>query len=158
CADLVAEKTHFIRNLHPPDSIGYKAIAANVSDVAAMGGAATHFLISLAAPGDLEWSWFEGFFQGVESACRQFSVVLAGGDSAASELIFVDVSMIGRVRSGAAVRRAGAKIGDGIYVTGLLGSSALGLERLKADNSNDAAVRRHLFPEPRQQVGLAVAD
>jgi thiamine-monophosphate kinase len=157
CSDLVAENTHFIRDLHPPESVGYKAIAANVSDVAAMGGAATHFLISLAAPGDLNWQWFEGFFQGIENACGQFDVRLAGGDSASSEHIFVDVSMIGHVRSGQAVRRSGAKAGDGIFVTGTLGSSVLGLERLQAGKVDDAAVKRHLYPEARHKVGLAVA-
>src|SRR5215831_14129389 len=96
CSDLVAEKSHFLRNFHPPDSIAYKAIAANVSDVAAMGGVAMHFLISIAAP-DLEWSWFEAFFDGVASACRDFDISLVGGDSSSSDLIFIDVSMIGRV-------------------------------------------------------------
>jgi thiamine-monophosphate kinase len=158
CSDLVAENTHFIRDLHPPGSIGHKAVAANVSDIAAMGGIPMHFLISLAAPGDLDCSWLEAFLQGVESACEQFDIGLAGGDSSSSELIFVDVSMIGRVRSGEAVRRSGAKPGDGVYVTGSLGASVLGFERLKAGNSNDAAVKRHLFPEPRHKIGLAVAD
>ena len=158
CSDLVSENTHFVRDLHPPESIAYKAIAANVSDVAAMGGIATHFLISLAAPGDLDWSWFEGFFNGVAQACSQFEVVLAGGDSSSSESIFVDVSMIGRVQAGRAVRRSGAKAGDGIYVTGKLGSSVLGFERLKQGMRNDAAVQRHLFPEPRYKVGVFVAD
>lgn len=158
CADLVAENTHFLRNLHPPDSVAYKAIAANVSDVAAMGGVATHFLISLSAPGELEWSWFEEFFRGVENACGTFDIALAGGDSASSEQIFVDVSMIGRVRSGHAVRRAGAQTGDRIYVTGFLGSSALGLERLKAGQMNDPSVRRHLYPESRHRIGAAIAD
>ena len=54
CSDLVVENTHFIRNLHPPDSVGYKSVAANVSDVGAMGGIPMHFLISLAAPGELD--------------------------------------------------------------------------------------------------------
>jgi thiamine-monophosphate kinase len=157
CSDLVVENTHFIRDLHPPESIGYKAVASNVSDVAAMGGIATHFLISLAAPGDLDWRWFEEFFNGIENACSKFDVALAGGDSASSDRIFVDVSMIGRVRSGQAVRRSGAKVGDGVYVTGTLGSSALGLERIKAGNTNDPAVKRHLFPEARHKIGIAVA-
>jgi thiamine-monophosphate kinase len=158
CADLIAENTHFIRDLHPPDAIAYKAIASNVSDVAAMGGIATHFLISLAVPGDLDWSWCEAFFNGVEAACRTFEVALAGGDSASSESIFVDVSMIGHVPSGRAVRRAGAKVGDTIYVTGTLGSSALGLELLKAGKTNDASIKRHLYPDARYKVGASVAD
>jgi thiamine-monophosphate kinase len=156
CSDLAVEDTHFIRDLHPPASIAYKTIAANVSDVTAMGGTATHFLISLAAPGDLDWSWFEDFFAGIENACGQFGLALAGGDSSSSEKIFIDVSMIGRVPSGQAVRRSGAKIGDAIYVTGSLGSSTLGLERLKAGKMNDPAVKRHLYPEPRHTVGSAV--
>jgi thiamine-monophosphate kinase len=158
CSDLVAENTHFIRDLHPPDSIGYKAVAVNVSDVAAMGGTAMYFLISLAAPGDLDWSWIEEFFNGVQRACDHFGVALAGGDSASSEHIFVDVAMTGAVRSGQAVRRSGAKIGDGIFVTGTLGSSVLGFELLKAGNTEDRAVKRHLYPEARYKVGAEVAD
>jgi thiamine-monophosphate kinase len=157
CSDLVAENSHFIRDLHPSESVSYKAVAANVSDVAAMGGIATHFLISLATPPALDWTWIEGFFRGVEDACRQFEVMLAGGDSSASDRIFADVSMIGRVKAGQAVRRSGAKPGDTVYVTGKLGSSALGLERLKAGNSDDPAAKRHLYPEPRYKIGPAVA-
>jgi thiamine-monophosphate kinase len=157
CSDLVAENTHFIRDVHPADSVAYKAIAANVSDIAAMGGTASHFLISLAAPGDLDLSWFEQFFEGVENACTAFHVMLAGGDSSSAESIFVDVSMIGHVPRGQAAPRSGAKAGDSIYVTGLLGSSALGLERLKTGNMRDAAVKRHLYPEPRQKVGTVMS-
>jgi thiamine-monophosphate kinase len=65
--------------------------------------------------------------------------------------------MIGRVRSGQAVQRSGAKAGDGIYVTGALGSSALGLDLMKAGKTDDPAVRRHLFPEARHKIGPAVA-
>jgi thiamine-monophosphate kinase len=162
CSDLVAENTHFIRGLHPPDSIGYKSVAVNVSDVGAMGGIPMHFLISLAAPGDLDFSWIEGFLDGVERACDDFEVSLVGGDSSSSDRIFIDVSMIGRVRTGGAVLRSGAKVGDNIYVTGTLGGSMLGLEQLKAgktaDKTMDAAARRHLYPEPRHRIGAAIAD
>jgi thiamine-monophosphate kinase len=159
CSDLVAENTHFLRHLHPADSIAYKAIAANVSDVAAMGGVAMHFLISIAAPPDLEWSWFESFLDGVARACRDFGISLVGGDSSSSDRIFIDVSMIGRVPTGKAVRRAGAKPGDTVYVTGRLGSSALGLETLKVRTTiNDPAVQRHLYPEPRLKVGPALVN
>jgi thiamine-monophosphate kinase len=158
CSDLVVENTHFLRDLHPPASVAYKAIAANVSDVAAMGGIATHFLISFAAPGDLEGAWIEGFFEGVDRACKQLDVVLAGGDSASSDRIFVDVSMVGQVRAGSAVRRSGAKAGDGVFVTGMLGGSILGFGRLKSGVIDDRTVRRHLYPDPRRHVGPAVAE
>jgi thiamine-monophosphate kinase len=158
CSDLVAENTHFIRDLHPPDSIGYKAVAVNVSDIGAMGGVPMHFLISMAVPGDLDVSWLDGFLDGVERACADFEVSLIGGDSSSSDRIFVDVAMIGRVPTGRAVLRSGAKPADGIYVTGTLGGSMLGLERLKAGKDRDAAVERHLYPTPRHRVGAAVAD
>lgn len=158
CSDLLAENTHFIRTLHPPDSVGYKAVAVNVSDVGAMGGIPMHFLISLAVPGDLDWTWIDGFFNGIEKSCSRFGISLVGGDSSSADRIFVDVSMIGRVRTAGAILRSGARPGDGIYVTGSLGASALGLERLKAGEVHHPAATRHLYPEPRHRVGYAVAD
>jgi thiamine-monophosphate kinase len=157
CSDLLAEDTHFIRSLHPPDSVGYKAVAVNVSDVGAMGGVPMHFVISLAAPGDLELEWVDGFYSGVKQACRNFGVTLVGGDSSSAQHIFVDVAMTGRVRSGGAVRRSGARTGDGIYVTGVLGSSARGLALVRSGDRSSQAVQRHLYPLPRHTVGAAVA-
>ena len=158
CSDLLSENIHFRRNLHPADAVGYKSVAANVSDVGAMGGIPMYFLISFAAPDDLDFSWIAGFLDGVERACRDFEISLLGGDCSSAARIFVDVSMVGRVRSGHAIRRSGAKPGNAVYVTGSLGSSALGLRLLRAGKLDDAAVRRHLYPEPRHHIGLAVAD
>jgi thiamine-monophosphate kinase len=158
CSDVLAENSHFLRGVHPPDSIGYKSIAANVSDVGAMGGAPLHFLISLAAPQDLDVAWIDGFLDGVSRACADFDISLLGGDSSSSDRIFVDVSMAGTVPSGKAVRRSGAKPGDFVYVSGQLGGSALGLERLRTGDRKDAAVKRHLYPTPRHKVGAALRD
>ena len=151
CSDLVVENAHFIRNLHPPDSIGYKAVAVNVSDVGAMGGVPMHFLISFALPGDLDVTWVDAFLDGVERACADFGVS-RWKDSSSSDLIFVDVSMIGRVggRGGA---RSGARAGDNIYVTGQLGGSLLGFELFEAGNKTDAAVKRHLYPQRASRRG-----
>jgi thiamine-monophosphate kinase len=157
CSDLLAEDTHFIRSLHPPDSVGYKAVAVNVSDVGAMGGVPMHLVISLAAPGDLELAWVDGFYNGVERACLDFGVTLVGGDSSSARSIFVDVAMIGQVRVGGAVRRSGARAGDGIYLTGVLGSSARGLALLRSGDRLSPAVQRHLYPQPRHTVGSNVA-
>jgi thiamine-monophosphate kinase len=158
CSDLLAENSHFLRELHPPDSVGYKSVAANVSDVGAMGGTPLYFLISLAAPGDLDVAWIDAFLDGVSRACKDFNISLLGGDSSSSDRIFVDVSMIGIVPSGRAIRRSGAKRGDSVYVTGQLGGSALGFERLKSGDRDDPAVTRHLYPTPRHRVGAAVRD
>src|SRR5262249_12198810 len=147
----------FIRNLHPPDSVGYKAVAVNVSDVGAMGGVPMHFVISLAVPANLELEWVDRFYDGVERACHDFSVSLVGGDSSSANLIFVDVALIGRFGSGAAVKRSGARPGDAIYVTGTLGTSVRGLELLRTGDRLSPAVTRHLYPQPRHQVGAVVA-
>jgi thiamine-monophosphate kinase len=160
CSDLVVENTHFIRGLHPADSIGYKAVAVNVSDVGAMGGEPLRFVISLAAPGDIEVAWVDSFYDGVERACREFNVTLVGGDSSTAALVFADVAMIGRVRAGQAVLRSGARPGDGVFVTGALGGSAAGLEQLRrgaAQACGLSAVVRHLYPQPRHRVGSALA-
>ena len=158
CSDLLAENRHFIRNLHPPDAVGYKSVTANVSDVSAMGGTPLHFLISLAAPDDLDVSWIDGFLDGVSRACADFNISLLGGDSSSSDSIYVDVSMVGSVPSGKAVRRSGARTGDFIYVSGEIGGSMLGLERLKSGSRNDPAVTRHLYPTPRPKLGAAIRD
>ena len=156
CSDLVAENTHFIRGLHPPDSVGYKAVAVNVSDVGAMGGIPMYFVISLAATPDLELGWFDRFYDGVAKACSDFGVALVGGETSSGERIFVDVAMIGRVPSGCAVKRSGANDGDGIYVTGQLGAAMEGLEQLRKGNTGSAAAKRHLYPQPRHAIGAAV--
>ena len=106
CSDLLVEKRHFVRDLHPPDAVAYKSIAANVSDVGAMGGTPLHFLISLAAPGNLDVTWIDAFLDGVARACADFDISLLGGDSSSSDEIFVDVSMIGSIPPGKAIRRA----------------------------------------------------
>ena len=158
CSDLLVENRHFVRDIHPPDAIAYKSIAANVSDVGAMGGTPLHFLISLAAPGNLDMTWIDGFIDGVARACEDFDVSLLGGDSSSSDEIFVDVSMIGSVPVGKAIRRSGAQHGDFIYLSGTVGGSMLGLELLKAGDRRNPAVQRHLYPQPRHKVGAAVRD
>ena len=158
CSDLVVENTHFSRATHPADSVGYKAVAVNVSDVGAMGGIPMFFTISLAAPGDTELAWIDAFYSGIERACGDFDVILAGGDTSTAESLFVDVSMVGRIQAGRAALRSGARPGDRIYVTGTLGGSALGLELLRAGKTEGPAVRRHLYPEPRHRVGQAVSE
>ena len=156
CSDLLAENVHFIRDLHPPESIGYKSVAVNVSDVGAMGGVPTFFTLSAALPGDLEVSWIDRFLDGIARACDELHVNLAGGDSSSAERIFIDVSMIGWVETGREIRRSGANPGDSIYVTGCLGASALGLERLRAGDSKHPAVNAHLYPTPRARIGRSV--
>jgi thiamine-monophosphate kinase len=158
CSDLLVENVHFIRDLHPPDSIGYKAVAVNVSDVGAMAGVPKFLTLSVALPGDLDLSWTSGFLDGIARACQEFEVDLVGGDSSSAERIFIDVSMLGWVKTGSEILRSGAKPGDGIYVTGSLGASALGLENLRTGNAKHPSVAKHLYPTPRHRIGHRVGS
>ena len=158
CSDLLVENSHFQRESHPPDSIGYKAIAVNVSDIGAMGGIPTQCLLSLALPADIEDLWVDAFLDGISAACIQFDVELVGGDSSSADHIFVDVLMMGKVETGRAVGRNGARDGDLVYVTGDLGGSSLGLSLIDSKGVKHPAVHRHLSPEPRHRVGHRVAS
>ena len=158
CSDLLAENSHFQRETHPPDSIGYKAIAVNVSDIGAMGGIPTQCLLSLALPVDIEDGWVDEFLDGISAACLRFEVELVGGDSSSAEHVFVNVSMMGRVEPGKAVGRNRARTGDGIYVTGDLGGSSLGLSLIDSNPATHPSVHRHLYPEPRHRVGRRLAS
>jgi thiamine-monophosphate kinase len=165
CSDLLAEDVHF-RRAHPADAVGFKAVAVNVSDVGAMGAVASHFLVSLALPRDLDEAWVDAFFDGIAAAEQRYGVELVGGDVSSAASIVVDVAMHGTVPTGEAVGRSGARPGDRIYVTGFLGGAALGLARLEAATapndaslhtpSGDEAVRRFLYPRPPHRVGPAV--
>jgi len=156
CSDLLVENVHFRTDTHPPDSIGYRAVAVNVSDVGAMGGIPRYCVLSLAVPAETTREWADRFFDGVTRACDHFGAELVGGDTSASEQIFVDVAMLGHVESGQAVKRDGARPGDGVYVTGSLGGSARGLELLGTAGSDDPFVRQHLYPTPRHEIGRAL--
>jgi len=157
CSDLLVEGTHFRRDTHPAASLGYKSIAINVSDIGAMGGTPLHCLLSLAVPKALGERWIEDFLDGLQRACRQFDVELVGGDTSEAQLIFIDVSMTGELDTPRAVCRSGAQPGDGVYVTGTLGGSALGLGLLGKEPETHPAIQRHLFPTPRHQAGRALA-
>jgi thiamine-monophosphate kinase len=156
--DQVIENTHFVRARHPPGALGHKTLARGLSDIAAMGGEPLCFLLSLCVP---EWArdgWLKQYVQGLFQLSRRNSVPCAGGDVARGERFSADVTVLGSVARGRALTRDGARPGDLLYVSGSLGGSALGLLRLMAgSDGRGAAVRRHLFPEPRLAVGRLLA-
>jgi len=156
CSDLLTENTHFRIATHPPESIGFRAIAVNVSDIGAMGGVPAYCVLSLAVPPHTASEWADRFFDGVKTACQRFEIDLVGGDTSRSDQVFVDVAMLGHIEAGQAVRRDGAREGDGVYVTGALGGAAHGLELLDSVGPDDSRVRRHLYPTPRHEAGRAV--
>lgn len=160
--DWFLEGTHFLRNLHPADAIGWKCLARAVSDVVAMGGIPRCFLLSLALPSSRTGRWLDEFLRGLRRASRQFGCALAGGDTTRQELILINVSVVGEVRAGRAVLRSGASPGDPIYVSGRLGEAELGLRLLKNAKArakpSDRSLRKHLYPEPRLKLGQWLAE
>jgi thiamine-monophosphate kinase len=154
--DWFLEGTHFLRDKHPADSVGWKCLARAVSDIAAMGGEPRCFLLSLALPKTHTGGWLNEFLAGLRRAARKLKCPLAGGDTTRRDEILTNVTVVGEVRSGRALLRSGAQPGDIIYVSGRLGEAELGLRRLRSMRriaKGDARLRKHLYPEPRIALG-----
>jgi thiamine-monophosphate kinase len=160
--DWFLEGSHFLRDKHPPDSIGWKCLARAVSDVAAMGGEPKHFLLSLALPGTHTGKWLDRFLTGLARAAKRFGCRLAGGDTTRNDEILINLTVVGEVRGDRAVRRSGAKPGDLIFVSGRLGEAEFGLRWLRgsriAGHRHNLAVRKHLYPEPRLALARWLAQ
>lgn len=146
--DMLIEDTHFRRDTHSAEDVGWKALARGLSDIAAMGGKTRFCLVSLAVAAWCAPRWVNGFFRGLLRLAAQTKTVLAGGDLSHAAQVACDITVCGAVPQGAALRRSTARAGDAIYVSGVLGGSALGLS-----SGRGKARRRHLRPEPRLALG-----
>jgi thiamine-monophosphate kinase len=154
--DLLVEDVHFRRATHRPEDAGWKALARGLSDIAAMGAAPRFCLVSLALAPWTDSTWVDGFYRGLLRLARREKAVLAGGDLARADKVMCDIMVCGSVPRGRALRRGGAHAGDGIYVSGALGGSALGLSLLGEKGISkraDKARMRHSKPEPRIALG-----
>jgi thiamine-monophosphate kinase len=160
--DWFLEGTHFLRDRHPPDSVGWKCLARAVSDVAAMGGVPRYFLLSLALPDALTGRWLSLFLGGLRRASRKFHCALAGGDTTRRNKILINVTVLGEVKAGHAVLRSGARDGDVVCVSGRLGEAELGLQILKRSRNpsekRNPNTRKQLYPEPRLELGRWLAE
>ena len=159
--DWFLEGSHFLRDRHPPDSVGWKCLARAVSDVAAMGGEPRCFLLSLALPETHTGKWLDGFLRGLRRSARRFDCHLAGGDTTRNDKILINATVIGEVPTGRAVLRSGAKPGDLIFVSGRLGEAEFGLRALRSGGAKthrkSRCVKKHLYPEPRLDLGRWLA-
>lgn len=139
--DLLTEGVHFDLRTATMADIGFRAAAANLSDIAAMGATPQHLLVSLAIPRTGTNQHVHQLYRGMMAACRPHHVRLIGGDtSASSEEWFLSLTLIGIVPPHTALFRSGAKIGDSLYVTGTIGDALAGLKLL---NEPPTRVRRH---------------
>jgi thiamine-monophosphate kinase len=151
--DMLIEDVHFRRETHRPEDVGWKALARGLSDIAAMGAAPRFCLLSLAPASWVDAKWLDGFYRGLLRLAAREKTVLAGGDLGRASKVMCDIVVCGSVPRGRALRRDGAHAGDGIYVSGALGGSALGLSQLGVNKASGKARRRHLQPEPRIALG-----
>jgi len=160
--DWFLEGTHFLRDKHPADAVGWKCLARAVSDVAAMGGVPRCFLLSLALPSTHTGFWLDQFLRGLGRAARRFDCVLAGGDTTRKRDILINVMVVGEVRTGKPVLRSQARPGDILFVSGRLGEAELGLRLIRKNerrlSSRDPFLRKHLYPEPRLALGRWLSE
>jgi len=171
--DLFIEGVHYSRRLHPPRSVGHRALARSLSDIAAMGGTPRFALVSLAISKRTPRRWVEEFYAGLLGLAKRFGVTLIGGDTAViAGPTGVDVIVCGEAPARRALLRSGARPGDHIFVSGRLGLSALGLRLLKRHRQaarslaparvrsagvGDDALLAHLYPQPRCALGAFLA-
>ncbi len=152
--DAVAEGTDFFA-FDPADSVARKALRVNLSDLAAKGAAPHGYLLTIALPPSITPDWLAVFAQGLAQDQREFGVAVLGGDTARTEgPLSISITAFGFVPQGAMVRRAGARLGDDVYVTGVIGDSGGGLAIFRrerhalSEDMRDALIARYRVPQP----------
>jgi len=161
--DAQIEGVHFERRFSPARDIGYRALAVNLSDLAAMGARPRWALLSLALPDTLLVDEVEGIVDGLSELAEKHRVVVVGGNVSRSPgPLMIDVTAVGEVRPRRVLTRAGATAGDELFVSGTIGGAAAGLEMLKkaveGPGVSPACTARYLRPQPRVRLGMAVAQ
>jgi thiamine-monophosphate kinase len=151
--DNMIEGVHFLCERHPPESIGYKALARATSDLAAKGAMPCWFLLSMGLPKAKTMSWLSRVLKGMARAAREFRIGIIGGDTSRCERVFLNVTVFGKVAERRAILRTGARAGDLIYMTGCPGAAKLGLEMVRegarweyAMEQKRPFLKAHLFP------------
>jgi len=162
--DAQVEGVHFDRRFVPPDAIGHRALAVNLSDLAAMGARPRAALLSMALPSSLEVAEFDQVVDGLLALAARYGVALVGGNITRTPgPMVLDVTATGTVHRRKILTRAGARAGDDVYVTGTLGDAAVGLLRLQeaqeagspgGHETEAGSTARYLRPDPRVRAGL----
>ncbi len=154
--DAIVEDVHFRTKWSSGDDIGWKAMAVNVSDMAAMGVQPQWALVTAGFPAGMSVSALKAAHKGLSSCASTYGVSMVGGDTVRSEKWFINVAMGGMTKE-KPLLRSGAHEGDFIFVTGTLGNAACALELLKKKNKNYSALAPfHKKPRPRLKEGLAL--
>ena len=156
--DMLVEGRHFLAGTDP-EALGHKSLAVNLSDLAAMGATPRFVLLAGALP-DADDAWLAAFMRGFRALADRYDVELVGGDTTRGPRN-VCVTVIGELPAGTAITRAGAQVGDDVYVSGSLGGAALALHGLRGDIALSATVLERVRarlerPQPRIELGMAL--
>lgn len=152
--DTLVEGVHFPANIAAAD-VGYRAVAVNLSDVAAMGARPRWMTLALTL-WDKDELWVEDFAAGLFAAADEHGVLLVGGDTTQGDTVVVSVHVTAEVEKDAALLRSGAKVGDTVFVTGTVGDAAAGLELMQRDEHDEVLAGRFLRPTARVATGRAL--
>lgn len=160
-ADMLVETVHFDLQWISPWQLGFKALAVNISDIAAMGGTPRHAFVSIALPRHCSVDFVLALYEGMKAIGREYGVNILGGDTVSSpQQLVINVTLTGDVPPGRVLRRSGARPGDQVLVTNCLGNSSAGLEWLMAGGlpeQETVLVSSHLTPQPQVFLGQALA-
>lgn len=163
--DAQVETVHFLRDQITPQQLGWRALAVNLSDIAAMGGEPQFALASLVLTNDTPVTWVEGLYEGLQTLAGRYGIAVVGGNMARTPRdVVVDVCMLGKVKQEEVLLRSGARPGDLVLVTGSLGEAAAGLrimlepERFEEVAEREELLKRFLAPTPRLTEGGLIAQ
>ena len=161
--DIMIEGIHFILKSTSPYHLGQKAIAVNLSDIAAMGGTPLYILVSVAVHRDMDAGFLMDMYAGMKDMCTQYSVSIVGGDTSASTGdMIVNITVTGEADVNNILYRSGAGVGDDIYLVGNIGDSCAGLKLIKKEATAPEAIAlrlkaAHNRPVPMIAEGQAIA-
>ncbi len=163
--DCLVEDVHFRPAFMTLEELGAKAVAVNVSDIAAMGGTPRFVLVTICLPDSTPVADVEALYRGIRRSCEHYTLSLVGGDTACAPHMLLSLVLIGEQDEELVVARSGASTGDTICVTGTLGDAALGLalleEGVRADGASTDVqwlLHRHVAPLPRLLIGRRIAE
>jgi len=158
--DVLVDGVHFSDRTTSPQDAGWRAVAANLSDLAAMGASPLGITVGLAVTGDVAVSWVLQLYQGISDCLKQYNTPLVGGDICRSSVISISITAFGQISPNRIIKRGAAKVGDAIVVTGIHGASRAGLELLLnpefgqnlSEVERTLLIQAHQRPKPRLDV------